>query len=300
MTSERGSAAPSSIVDSDKDDSLPDCPVIDAHVHVLPTDLLNAISKWFTEKTDWTIPTLSPATVVKHTTQRTDGFVFFPYAHRPGVASSLNEFAAEWQSRTDTAIGLGTVHAADDSPKQVVGDLFEQGLQGVKLHCPVQGFQADDARLDPVYEALVARNAPLVIHASTHPFYRDEPGLGADPLQAVLERYPTLRVCVPHLGLFETDAFLDLADEYDLYFDTAVALGEETHDLIGLRDDDISVDRLREYGDRIMFGTDYPIRPQDYEAAFDGIRETFPAQYLDVLYENANQFFGFDLSSEHK
>ncbi|SEO90525.1 hypothetical protein SAMN04487948_10767 [Halogranum amylolyticum] len=289
MTSERDSPG-----SSDEDGPCPDCPVIDAHVHVLPTELLSAISEWFTEKTDWTIPTPSPATVVERTAQRTDGFVFFPYAHRPGVAASLNEFAADWQSRADAAVGLGTVHAADDAPAQVVSDLFERGLHGVKIHCPVQGFRADDARLDSVYEALVDRDAPLVIHASTHPFYRGEEDLGAVPLQDVLERYPSLRVCVPHLGLFETEAFLDLADEYELYLDTAVALGDETHDLIGLRDADLSVDRLRSHGDRIMFGTDYPIRPQSYEAAFDGVRETFPDQYPDVLYGNASEFFGFE------
>jgi hypothetical protein len=254
---------------------------------------MDAISDWFGENTAWTIPGLSPETVVERATLRTDGFVFFPYAHCPGIASSLNDFAAEWQSRLDSAVGLGTVHAADDV-EQVVTDLFANGLRGVKIHCPVQGFSADDPRLDPAYEALVGRDAPLVVHASTHPFYRGDTSLGAGQVRSVLERYSDLRVCVPHLGLFETRQFLELADLYDVYLDTAVALGSETHDLIGLLDDDLPVAELESYGDRVMFGSDYPIRPQPYEAAFRGIRDVFPDQYSDIYCDNAKQFFGFD------
>lgn len=272
----------------------PDCPVIDAHVHVLPAELLEAIRRWFGEETTWSIPALTPRTIVDRMSARTEQFVFFPYAHRPGVAASLNEFAADWQSRADSAIGLGTVHAADDDPERIVADLLESGLRGVKLHCPVQGFAADDSRLDPVYQSLAERGAPLVIHASTHPFYRGDPDLGAEPIRRVLERYPTLRVCVPHLGLFETSAFLDLVERFDVYLDTAVALGSRTHELIDLRDGDLPLNRLASHGDRIMFGSDYPIRPQPYDDAFRGIQELFPDQYADVFHGNARRFF--DLS----
>ena len=274
-------------------DDVPDCPVIDAHVHIMPTKILDAVSDWFESEAGWAIPKLSAEAVAERASQRTDGFVFFPYAHQPDISASLNEFAADWQLRLDSAIGLGTVHAGDSDPERIVPDLFERGLQGVKLHCPVQGFSADDARLDPVYEALVARDAPLVIHASTHPFYRGDSTLGAAPLGRVLRRFPALRVCVPHLGLFESDSFFDLADRYTIYFDTSVALGEETWERIGRRPDDISMNRLANYGDKVMFGTDYPIRPQPYRAAFRGIHEVFGEQTSAVYHRNARRFFGF-------
>ena len=279
---------------SEADSAGPDCPVIDAHVHVLPAKLLEAIRHWFAENTTWTIPALSPETVVAQMTERTDRFVFFPYAHRPGVSTALNEFAAEWQSNADAAIGLGTVHAGDADPERVVIDLFERGLHGVKIHCPVQGFSADDPRLDPVYELLADREAPLVIHASTHPFYRGESNLGAGPIRGLLKRYPSLRVCVPHLRLFETEAFLDLVDQFDVYLDTAVALGAKTHERIDLRDGDLPLDRLATYGDRVMFGSDYPIRPHPYDEAFRDIETLFPDRRDDVFHENARRFF--DLS----
>lgn len=256
--------------------AVPDCPVVDAHVHLLPDRLFEAIYGWFDAETEWAVPTPDAETVAERATRRTDGFVFFPYAHRAGVARSLNEDAAAWQERLDAAVALGTVHAGDDDPGDVVREAFDAGLRGIKLHCPVQGYPPDDSRLDPVYEKLVARDAPLVIHASTHPFDRGDPDYQPERLQSVLERFPALRICLPHLGLFRTDAYLDLADEYALYFDTAVALGGPARELVGIRESDLPRNRLRDHADRVMFGSDYPIRPVPYEAALRGAADAFP------------------------
>lgn len=283
-------------------EAYPDCPVVDAHVHVLESSLLSAIVGWFERETAWQIPEPPVETLVERAVARTDGFVFFPYAHKPGVAERMNDSAAAWQERLADAdaatVALGTVHAGDDDPGAVVADAFDRGLAGIKLHCPVQDFPPDDARLDPVYERLVGADLPLVIHASSHPFYRDSPILGPDRMERVLERFPSLRVCVPHFGMFETEGFLSLAEEYAVYFDTAVVMGERTHEAIGLRDGEFDPDRLRAHSDRIMFGTDYPLRPLPVEVELRGTRETFPDATEAVFYRNATDFFGLDIASQ--
>lgn len=279
--------------------AYPDCPVVDAHVHVLETPLLEAIVEWFDRETGWSLPAPSVGTLVERVADRTDGFVFFPYAHEPGVAGRMNASAAEWQARLADAevatVALGTVHAGDDDPGAVVDNAFDRGLAGIKLHCPVQDVPPDDPRLDPVYERLVTADLPLVVHASSHPFYRDSHILGPDRMERVLERFPALRVCVPHFGLFETEEFLALADDYALSFDTAVATGERTHESIGLRGGEFDPERLREYSDRVMFGTDYPLRPLPFEVELRGTRETFPDATRDVFCRNAADFFGVDV-----
>jgi hypothetical protein len=278
-------------------EAYPDCPVVDAHVHLLERGLLEAVVGWFDRETEWAMPAPAPETLVERLTARTDGFVFFPYAHRPGVAGRMNDFASDWAARLDAAVALGTVHAGDDDPGAVVDAALDAGLGGIKLHCPVQGFPPDDPRLDPVYERLVAADLPLVVHASSHPFYRDSDRLGPARLAAVLDRFPGLRVCVPHFGLFETAGFLDLADEYAVYFDTAVSTGERTHAEIGLRPGELPRDRLRGYTDRIMFGTDYPLRPLPVEVELRGTVDLFPGAVEDVCYRNAVDFFGLDLDA---
>ncbi|MFB6152897.1 MAG: amidohydrolase family protein [Halodesulfurarchaeum sp.] len=258
------------------DEVYPDCRVIDAHIHVFPDELFEAIYGWFRTETEWTIPELDAETIIDRLQSRTDGFVFFPYAHKPGIAVSLNEAVESWNSRLGTAAALGTVHAADDRPGQIVEDALDGGLTGIKLHCPVQGYAPDDERLDPVYEVLVDRDAPLVMHASTHPFDRGDPALQPERLESVLRRFPSLRVALPHLGLFGTDTYLDLAETYAVYFDTAVALGSSARDLVDIRGSDLPVERLREKTDRIMFGSDYPLTPLTYEDGLRGVTTTFP------------------------
>ncbi|MFT4922540.1 MAG: putative TIM-barrel fold metal-dependent hydrolase [Haloarculaceae archaeon] len=277
-------------------DAYPDCPVIDAHVHILETSLLEAVLGWFERETDWQMPRVGVDTLVERITARADGFVFFPYAHRPGVAREMNAATAERQTYLAQTVALGTVHAADDDPGTIVEEAFDLGLEGIKLHCPVQGYPPDDPRLDPVYERLVDADLPLVVHASSHPFYRGDEDLQPERMRAVLERFPSLRVCVPHFGLFDTEQFLSLADEYTVYFDTAVSMGERTHEAIGLREGELPRERLRAYSDRIMFGSDYPLRPLPYEVELRGTVETFPDAVEAVCYRNAAEFFGLDVS----
>lgn len=272
-------------------------PVIDAHVHLLPDPVLEAIQTWFRREVSWAVPEVTTADIVEFVDTSLDGAVCFPYAHKPGVARSMNRNIANVTEGMENVIGLATVHAGDDDPDEVVRKGVSTGLRGVKLHCPVQEFPPDDARLDSVYELAVDRELPMVIHASSHPFYRGSELIGPDAVKRVLERFPTLRLCVPHLGLFETRRFLDLAGQYDgLAFDTAVATGERTHELIGIRDGEFPLERLRDHADRIMFGSDYPTYPRSISHTdhVSATAATFPEHREDVFHRNARGFFGFD------
>ncbi|WP_168219946.1 amidohydrolase family protein [Salarchaeum sp. JOR-1] len=273
-------------------DAYPDCEVVDAHVHLLPDDLLNAVYGWFGAETEWQIPTPDAATARARIRERTDGFVCFPYAHRPGVAQEMNEWVGRALADDPACVALGTVHAGDDDPRAVVRDAFDRGLAGIKLHCVVQGYPPDDPRLDSVYEELVARDAPLVIHASTHPFDRGDSTLAPERFANVLDRFPALRACVPHLGLFDTPGFLDLVDEYDVVVDTAVALGPASRTAADINGDDLPTARLREHADSVLFGTDYPIRPAAYADALRGARECFDSSDHEAVFAgNARDFF---------
>ncbi|QCS44541.1 amidohydrolase family protein [Natrinema versiforme] len=273
-----------------------DRPIIDAHVHLLPDRVLKAIRKWFHQEVSWTLPTVTKADVFEYLTTL-DGAVCFPYAHKPGVARSMNRTVADVVVGIDHVVGLATVHARDDNPVDIVQEGLDAGLAGVKLHCPVQEFPPSDSRLDPVYELAVEHDLPVIVHASSHPFYRDSDLVGPEATKRVLERFPGLRLCIPHLGLFETDAFLDLADRYDrVAFDTAVAVGEQVHELIGTRDEEYPIERIRRYTDRVMFGTDYPTYPDSvvYGDLIDATAAAFPQARDRVFYRNAIDFYGVD------
>lgn len=277
--------------------SLVPRPIVDTHVHLLPDPVFKAVREWFQREVSWTLPDITTSDVVEFVDTSLDGAVCFPYAHEPGVARSMNRNVAEITEKLENVIGLATVHAGDDAPGDVIQDGIVTGLQGVKLHCPVQGFPPDDIRLDPVYELAVDQDVPVIIHASSHPFYRGSEIIGPSAIEHVLERFPALRLCVPHLGLFEVNRFLDLAEQYEtLVFDTAVATGDQIHELIGVHNGEFPLERLRKHADRIMFGTDYPTYPRSmtYKELVNATASAFPEHHDKVFHQNAVEFFGFD------
>jgi len=101
-------------------------------------------------------------------------FCYFSYAHKPGIARSLNAWLAETARRLPAGIPLGTVHAGDPDLVEVAEEAMDDlGLAGFKFHLSVQRFRADDPRLIPFYESVAARGRFLVMHAGTMP-YKDE------------------------------------------------------------------------------------------------------------------------------
>jgi hypothetical protein len=243
--------------------------MIDVHVHLHPPRLGEAIRRHFEER-GWRIPhSFEPAAVVA--TLRAHGverFCFFSYAHKAGIARSINAWIAKTASDFPEAIPLGTVHAADADCVEVADEaLGALGLGGFKLHCSVQRLAPDDPRLFPVYEQLVAARKVLMLHAGTLP-YRD-PHTGVEHVRAVMERFPELRVCIAHFGEYEHAAFLALTERYPaLYLDTAMALTPLATPHVGAEPAHVATERLLRYQDRIVFGSDFPVIPYAYEAEY--------------------------------
>ena len=85
-------------------------PVIDAHVHVFPPALFEAVWSWF-DTYAWPVRyRLEARAVTTFLEQRgLAHLVVMQYAHRPGIAADLNRFLAEL-CRGDTRLtGLATV-----------------------------------------------------------------------------------------------------------------------------------------------------------------------------------------------
>lgn len=202
-------------------------PCIDVHVRLHPDRLAQAIVRHFAESSaGWrAVHSFDPDQVVA--TLRARGvtrFCFFSYAHKPGIARSINEWTAKTAARYPEAIPLGTVHAGDDDLVATVDEaLGELRLAGLKFHHSVQRFPPDDPRLWPVYERLEAAGGLLMTHAGSMP-YRD-PHTGVARLRPVLERFPRLKVCLAHMGAYEHETSLAMTEEFpNLYLDTTMTL----------------------------------------------------------------------------
>jgi predicted TIM-barrel fold metal-dependent hydrolase len=229
-------------------------------------------------------------TLATHGVER---FCFFSYAHKPGIARSLNRWVAETAPRLPGAIPVGTLHAGDPDLLAVTDEAIDQGLAGFKFHLSVQRFAADDVRLMPFYERVVARERFLIVHAGTMP-YRD-PFTGLAGFRAVMERFPALRVIVAHMGAFDTEGFLAMTDEFPhLYLDTTMTLTPLATPYVGIDPATIPTELILRHQDRIMFGSDFPLIPYAYEEERRFVTErTLPETAArKILHDNAARFLG--------
>ncbi len=268
--------------------------LIDSHVHLFPPRVFDAIWRWF-DRHAWNIQYRLYADDVlahlaAHGVARVVGLC---YSHVPGMARDLNRFMAELgHAHPAQLIPLGTVLPGEPDADAIVDEALRLGLRGFKLHCHVQKVGPDDARLDPVYARAAAAAVPVVIHAGRQPclaaYGVDIHAIcSADATRRALQRHPDLTMIVPHLGDDEEDAYFALLDEFPrLHLDTTMLLG-------GYFDRRIDPALLERYADRVLYGTDFPHIPYDWDRELRWLeRHVSPIARKKICGENAERIFG--------
>lgn len=244
-------------------DGLP--PVVDAHVHLFPDAHFRAIRRWFGAY-GWPIRyrLTTPEALEFLFSRGVARVVGLLYAHRAGLARALNAYMAGIARAEPRVIGFATVFPGEPGAGGILEEAFAAGLMGVKLHCHVQCFAPDSAAMREVYEACVKAGKPLLIHAGREPaspHYRCDPRelCSAERIGRVLEEHPRLKLCVPHLGADEFEAYERLLERHDnLWLDTTMALA----DYLPFA----SPRRLLEVRpERLIYGTDFPNLPYAWD-----------------------------------
>jgi predicted TIM-barrel fold metal-dependent hydrolase len=278
-------------------DSLPF--IVDAHVHLFPDYLFSPIRQWF-DKYGWPIRyQLTSEDIINFLLSHgVDHIVALHYAHKPGLAGELNAYMADICRSHSQVTAMATVYPGEIDAAAILEQAFQDGLGGVKLHSHVQCFEVNSEAMDEIYEVCSARRKPLIMHVGREPkspAYRCDPYelCRADKLERVLMEYPQLRVCVPHLGADEFDAYQRMLDKYDnLWLDTTMTLAQY-----------LPMDyfpKLAEMrADRIIFGTDFPNLPY----AWDREIKRLVGLNLDedrlerILGRNAMEYYQIDLEN---
>jgi uncharacterized protein len=193
--------------------------LVDSHAHLLPDRLGAAIRRFFDQR--MTPGLTAPALVYPHqhlaarqalAAAGVDRCWSLPYAHKPGMAISLNRWMAETFAADPMVIPGGTVHPDDDVEAVVREALGALGLKLLKLHCSVGRFDADDARLDPVWRHVSASGHPVVVHVG-HAENGDTAADELAPVARVARRWPEARIVVAHCGAPAVEAALALLGE---------------------------------------------------------------------------------------
>jgi predicted TIM-barrel fold metal-dependent hydrolase len=280
----------------DEPERPPARPVVDAHVHLFPPRVFAAIWRWF-DRHAWPIRyRLQAAEVVAFLErQNVERFFALHYSHVPGMARALNHHVSEMARLSPRVVPFGTVLPGEPDAEGIVAESLDAlGHAGLKVHCHVQKVAPDDERMFPIYEAVARRGKVLVMHAGREP---SSPAYGFDcrwlcgvePVARVVERYPELKLVVPHLGQDQWREFLALCRASpNLYLDTTMAVagfltedGPRRQDLLGV-------------ADRLLFGTDFPNLPYAWGRERDWLEGAgLPDQALEaILRGNALRLVG--------
>ncbi len=231
-----------------------------------------------------------------------------PGVHRFGEesvkwAKEMNDYLAHISDKwKDKYVGFATLplNYVGESVDELKRAVEELGLRGVMLFTNVNGVYISDKRFEPIFESVARLDIPILLHAVTPPEkllaavsdysipislwpYLYDETIAATKLvwDGVLDRFPTLKIILAHLGSFLPLHFerIDYAAKmyareygYELrrasseyfikqcYYDTANFYRpavEFVMKIVG--------------ADKIVFGTDYPHRVGDPERAIESI-----------------------------
>ena len=268
--------------------------LFDAHVHLFPPRLFEAIWRWF-DAHAWPIRyRLHAEEVVEFLRQRrVRRFAGLCYSHKPGLAPVLNQAMYELGRAHPELVPLGTVLPGEPDARRILDDAFGRlGLRGLKLHCHVQKMGADDPRLFEVYQACVDADRPVILHAGREPSFAaygvDTRALcAAAQIERVLQRYPKLKLVVPHLGMDELAEYEALLRRYEnLWLDTTMAIGEYFAV-------PVPPTLFPELAERMLYGTDFPNLPYAWDRELHKVLTSglAPTAQRQLLWGNAARLF---------
>ncbi|MEV6216726.1 amidohydrolase family protein [Nocardia sp. NPDC051833] len=270
--------------------------IVDVHTHFMPDQVMRKVWAYFDQAgpltgRTWPI-TYRDDEQVRLKTLRDFGvraFTSLVYPHKPQMAAWLNDWTADFAARTPDCLHTSTFYPEPSAPDYVRAAI-DRGARVFKVHIQVGAFSPLDPLLDPVWAILAEAGVPVLIHCGSGP----APGefTGPAPIAELLRRFPDLRLIIAHMGTPEHSEFLDLAERYPrLYLDTTMVWTDFSESDAPFPPGER--ERLRRFGDRILFGSDFPNIPYPYAEAVQSLErlDLGPEWLRKVCHDNAVALF---------
>ncbi len=196
-------------------------------------------------------------------------FTALAYAHRPGMASDLNDWTLDFAARTPGCVPCATFYP-EPGAEAYTRAALDAGAQVFKVHLQVGGFAPTQPELDPVWGVLAEAGTPIIVHAGSGPVGTVH--TGPEPFEAVLRRHPNLHAVIAHLGAPEYTEFLAMAERYErVRMDTTMAFTPFFEAMAPFPR--AYRPRLLDLGlgGKVLLGTDFPNLPYPYAQQLAGL-----------------------------
>ncbi len=276
--------------------------LFDVHVHFLPPNVQAKVYAQF----DQAGPKIGREWPIRYRGDHQDRvellralgvrrFSALPYAHRPGIASYLNDWAREFAADLPDCLWSATFYPEQGAARSVE-KLIEDGVEVFKLHTQVGEFLLEDPLLDEAFGLIEDAGTPTVIHVGSGPVGNEF--TGPEHLERLLRRHPRLRVVIAHMGAPEYADFLALAETYEhTRLDTTMVFTRFFEEDAPYPED--LLPRLADLGDRVLLGSDFPTIPYPYLEQLEGlsrVAQRHPGLGEDwlrrVCWDNGVELFG--------
>ena len=217
-------------------------------------------------------------------------FSALPYAHKPGVAGFLNDWARQFAADVPESLWSATFYPEPEAAAYVA-ELVADGVEVFKIHVQVGDFRLDDPLLDDVWATLEDVGTPIVIHAGSGPVANDytgpdPPRAGAAALPAPHgDRRPPRRPGVRRVP----DARRDLRAGPPRHHDGVHVVLRGAGALpAGV------LPRLVDLGDKVLLGSDLPTIPYPYLHQLESLAALDLGEHWlrAVCWDNGVRLFG--------
>jgi hypothetical protein len=245
--------------------------LFDVHVHFLPPSIQRAVYAVFDAAgakigRDWPIR-YRQSHEERVALLRDFGvrrFPTLPYAHKPGVATYLNDWSRDFAAGVPEVLRSATFFP-EPGAAAYVGELIDSDVEVFKVHLQVGEFHADDPLLDEVWGLIQDAGTPVVLHAGSGPVGNDFTGPASTA--RLLRRFPRLTLVLAHMGAPECAEFLALAERHDrVHLDTTMVFT----DFFPPYPSEL-VPRLVDLQDKVLLGSDFPTIPYPYAHQLEGL-----------------------------
>jgi predicted TIM-barrel fold metal-dependent hydrolase len=271
--------------------------VIDVHTHFMPKSVLDKVWHYFDSAgplvgRHWPIAYRAGESRRLQMLRQfgVRSFTALVYPHKPQMAAWLNQWAVQFSRSTPDCLATATFYPEPDAGAYVE-TAIRDGTQVFKAHVQVGRYEPNDPLLDRVWGLIEDAEVPVIIHCGSGPVPGEH--TGPEPIRRLLRRFPRLRLIVAHMGMPEYAEFLDICDSSaDVRLDTTMAFTPFVDEEMPFPPSQLH--RLRDVGDRILFGSDFPNIPYGYA---DAMRSIIRIPGIDekwlraVFYENAAALF---------
>jgi hypothetical protein len=217
-------------------------------------------------------------------------FSALSYAHVPGMAEPLNDWAGAFADRVPESLRSGTFFP-EPGVEEYVARRIGLGIEVFKVHVQVGAFDLRDRTLDPVWGLLADAGTPVVVHAGSGPVATEF--TGPQPLLEVLERHPRLTAVIAHMGAPEYREFLEMAERFErTHLDTTMAFTSFFEAEAPFPAD--LVPRLQALGGRVLLGSDFPNIPYPYAHQLESLESLGMGEgwLRAVCWDNGVELFG--------